>query len=250
MSMTKAAMAVGIFLSFVVSSPGQESGQVEAKLVRSAFAGGDALHVIQEVALDLKEYASGAEDRVAVRVCSREPMPVALSTAAASPFILREYLEHYGFLPERILFLRSEDCLANNTRIAVTEFWAIPKGADLPSSIESIRSSQALLEVVRTEDTIKSAAGYDAALRELIAKSRANPQASLVIIGSYDKQPGPALQKNLGKAKRLLEQHGVLPNRVYVRAAPSSGIRDGDESEPKYPNLFIVEISDRAARSL
>jgi hypothetical protein len=47
-------------------------------------------------------------------------MPVALFTAAASPFILREHLEQHGFLPERILFLRSEDCLANDARIAVT----------------------------------------------------------------------------------------------------------------------------------
>jgi hypothetical protein len=248
MSMTKAAIAVGIFLALAISSPGQDVRQAEAKLVRSPFAGGDALHVIQEAALDLKEYASGAEDRVAVRVCSREPMPVALSTAAASPFILREYLEHYGFLPERILFLRSEDCLANNSRIAVTEFWAIPKGADVPRSVESIRSSQARLEVVRTEDTIKSAADYNAALRELIAKSSAKPEASVVIVGAYYKQPSSALKKNLHKAKRLLEKHGVPPNRVYVRAAPSSGIREGDEPEPKYPNLFVVEISDSARR--
>jgi hypothetical protein len=68
------------------------------------------------------------------------------------------------------------------------------------------------------------------------------------IVGSYYEQPSPALQKNLGKAKRLLQQHGVPPSRFYVRAAPSIGMRDGDESEPKYPNLFVVEIYRETAR--
>jgi hypothetical protein len=57
MSMKKIAIVVGIFLSAILSQ-GQDSGQAESKLVRSPFTGGDALHVIQEAALDLKEYAS------------------------------------------------------------------------------------------------------------------------------------------------------------------------------------------------
>jgi hypothetical protein len=51
MSMKKAAIAVAICLSLAIFSLGQEITQAEAKLVRHPFAGGDALHVIQEVAL-------------------------------------------------------------------------------------------------------------------------------------------------------------------------------------------------------
>lgn len=240
-------VALVIGLSFTAPLLGQEGGRPEAKLVRSPFAGGDVQHVIQEAALDLKEYASGSEDMVAVRVCSREPMPVALSIATASPFIMLEYLEHYGFSQERILLLRSEDCLGDDPAIAVTEFWAIPKGAAPPPSTESIKSSQAQLEVVRTEDTIKSAKGYRAALQQLTAKLRAKPEAAGVIVGSYYEKPSSVLERNLRKAQRSLEQNGLSVDRFYVRAKPLLGERVDGETEPKYPNLFIVEVTKTSA---
>ncbi len=145
----------------------QETVKPKARLVRPAFTGGDFLHVIEEAAIDIKEYAGGPGGAAAVRVCTKEPLPVALTTATANPFIMIDYLEHYGFSREHILFLRAEDCSGKNPAIVMTEFWAIPKGATPPPSVESIRSSQARLEVVRTEDTIKSARDYRAALRQL-----------------------------------------------------------------------------------
>lgn len=241
--MRKAAVVLGLLLCFATLSQGQESKQPEAKLVRSPFAGGDVVHVIQEAALDLKEYASGSGDMVAIRLCSKEPMPVALSTAAASPFIMLEYLEHYGFSQERVLLLRSEDCLGDNSAIAVTEFWAVPKGATPPPSVESIKSSQARLEVVRTEDTIKNAKGYRAALQQLIAKLRAKPEAAGVVVGTYYENPSPALEQNLRKAQKVLEQNGLSANRFYVRVQPLLGERADDEPQPKYPSLFVVEVA-------
>lgn len=245
--MRKTAAVLALFLCFITLSAGQESKQPEAKLVRNPFAGGDVLHVIQEAALDLKEYASGTGDMIAIRVCSKEPMPVALSIASASPFIMLEYLEHYGFSRERILFLRSEDCIGDNLAIAVTEFWAIPKGAAPPPSVESINSSRVKLEVVRTEDTIKNARGYRVALQELSTKLRAKPKATGVVVGSYYGQLSPILDQNLQKAQRVLEQNGVSSDRFYVRATPLLGER-GDDPEPKYPSMFVVEVARDSAR--
>lgn len=223
----------------------QESVKPKAKLVRSPFVGGDFLHVIEESALDLKEYANGPADMVAIRVCSKEPLAVALSTATASPFIMLDYLEHYGFSRDRILFLRAEDCLVNNPAIAVTEFWAIPKGATPPSSAESIKSSQARLEVVRTEDTIKSGKTYRAALRQLIAKLLAKPEAAGVVVGSSNENPSPTLAKNLRVARKALKQSGLSGDRYFVRLTPPNGVASAHPSdpEPKYPDLFVVEIA-------
>src|SRR5205814_7155097 len=46
---------------------------------------------------------------VAIRVCSKEPMPFALATSEADPFRISELLrEGYAYPSERVLFLRSE----------------------------------------------------------------------------------------------------------------------------------------------
>ena len=132
-----------LLLSIVSLSIEQSSQKAKAKMMRTPFAGGDALHAIQEVALDFKEHATDPGDRVAVRVCSKKKMREALLQAAASPFVLQEHLEHYGFNARRILFLRSEDCLARNASIVVTEFWLIPNGAAPPPSVESITAEEA-----------------------------------------------------------------------------------------------------------
>lgn len=240
--MKKIAFAPAVFLCFAALSPGQGGMGPEAKLVRPPFIGGDVSHAIEEAALDLKGQASGTNDAVAIRLCSKGPMPVALATATASPFVLLEYLERYGFTRERVLFLRSEDCLSNDPSVTVTEFWALPRGASPPPSADGVKASRTLIEVVRTGDMIKSATDYDTALRELAAKLHAKSEATGVIVGAYYEQTSRALQKNLRHARRILRQNGVPAGRFYVRAAPDPGVHEHGELEPSYPNLFVVEI--------
>jgi len=121
----------------------------------------------------------------------------------------------------------------------VTEFWAIPKGADLPASVESITADQAQVQVVKVSDTIKSANGYLAALRALTQQVSSRPERVAVVIGSYYERPSAALERNLQKARRVLKQNNVQANRIYIHTAPVSSIRNGDEREPAYPTLFV-----------
>ena len=241
--MTKTILLFGLLVCIPTLSIGQENKQPRAKLVREAFIAGDSSHAIEEAALDLKEHASGKQDRVAVRVCTNERLPVALSIASASPFIMLEYLEHYGFSRERVLLMRSGDCLVKNSKIAVTEFWAIPDGASPPHSVESIRSSQASLQVVRTSDTVKTANEYRVALQEVIAKLRSNSNAKAVVVGYYLIKPSRALRRNLDEAKKVIGQYPRAADRLYVLAAPSSGMRESNEPETTYPNLFVIHIA-------
>lgn len=120
----------------------------------------------------------------AVRICSREPMPLALSTAAMNPFtIARALNQGYNFPHEHILFLRSEDCLGTHAAVAATELWAVPNGAALPTFVESIKSSQARLETVGTKTLLaKGTRNYRSAIKELTAKVRAAPEATGMIV--------------------------------------------------------------------
>jgi hypothetical protein len=246
--MLKTLIAVLLVLSFVALVHGQDRQAVKSRMVREPFAGGDVLHAIQEVALDFKAQASGAGDRVAVRVCSKEKLPLALLTAAGSPFVLREQLKAQGFESERILFLRSEDCLANDPSIVVTEFWVVPKGAEPPESAESIRADQVQVEFVKASQQIQSATDYRNALQELLAKVSTRPEAVAVVVGSYYKRPGPILVKNLQTAKRVLLFGQGQASRVYIRSAPAPGIYEGDEREPRFPDLFALTIEPDAAQ--
>ena len=237
--MVKTLIATTLVLSFVILVHGQGATKGEARMVRDAFVGGDSLHAIQEVALDLKAHATGAGDRVAVRVCSKEKLSVALLTATASPFVLREYLEHHGIEAQRVLFLRSEDCLARDTSTAVTEFWLVPKGAEPPASVESIRADRAHVQVVRAADEVKTRKDYVDGLQELLSNVRNRPEAVAVVVGAYYERPSAVLVSNLRRARTVLLSGQGQASRVYVHTVRTSGIREGDEREPNYPNLYV-----------
>ena len=243
--MFKTLIAIPLVLSFVAFVHGQNKPKVEATMVRGAFAGGDAGHAIQEVALDLKGRVADAGDRVAVRVCSKEKMPVALLTATASPFVLREHLEHYGIAAERLLLLRSEDCVARDASLVLTEFWIVPKGAEPPASVESIQSDRVQVELVRGGDTIKSARDYSAALHDLLEKVSVRPEAVAVVVGSYHKRPSAVLANNLQKARRTLLFGSGQASRVYIHSGPAGVV---GEREPGYPDLFVFNAEPDAAQ--
>lgn len=109
---------------------GQENSQPKARLIRSRFSGGDVSHYTQEVALIFGDHKDDPNVLAAIRICSKDPLPLALNTAGANPFLIESYLtDFYDYSRERIIFLRSEDCLGSESAPAITESWLVPKGA-------------------------------------------------------------------------------------------------------------------------
>lgn len=131
----------------------------------------------QELAIDLGGvYAKKPDDMVVVRFCSKEALPLALSTSAAAyGYVISILTDSYGYTAERILFLRSESCLGPALGVTATEFWAIPQGAALPDSVEIAKSNQVRLESLAMEGLIGNARSYKAALQRLPERLRANP---------------------------------------------------------------------------
>lgn len=238
-----------LLLSGVAPSQGRKPEAVQVHRFERAGSGFDA---ITEANYELTRIATRSDDVAVIRVCSREPMPVALSIAAMNPFtVARALNQGYNFALERVLFLRSEDCLGSEAAVAATELWVAPKGAALPAFVDLIKSTQAHLETVGTKSLLAAGArNYRFAVRELATKVRAKPEATGVVVGYYFKQPSPEMKRRVSEAQKMLEQSGLPRDRYSVRFMPWPGEQsiDPPEPEPKYPSIFIVEVARDVAQ--
>lgn len=238
-----------IIVLFILSDLplGQVGTQPEAMRMRRCERGCSGFDEITEANYVLTRRLDTSNDFAVVRICSKEPMPLALSVAAINPFtVARALNQGYNFALERILFLRSEDCLGSDSSVAATELWAVPKGAALPTFVESIKSSQAHIETIGTKTLLaEGARNYRLAVKELTTKVRAAPEATGVVVGYYFKQPSPGIKKRVNEAQKMLEQGGLSRDRYSVRLIPWPGERsiDPPEPEPKYPSIFVVKVA-------
>src|SRR2546429_2119485 len=115
-------LIIGLLLSSGVSLG--QGGKPEAVQVRRYERTGSGFDAITEANYELTRIAGKPDDIAVVRICSREPMPLALSIAAMNPFtVARALNQGYNFALKRILFLRSENCLSSDTAVAATELW-------------------------------------------------------------------------------------------------------------------------------
>jgi hypothetical protein len=81
---------------------------------------------------------------IAVRVCTKEPLAKAVVLSGSKPFMVANYMKLiYGYTPDRVLFLRSEECHRGKAAISSTEVWIIPRGAVPPDSNQSIEVQKA-----------------------------------------------------------------------------------------------------------
>lgn len=226
----------------------QEDFRPQAKLVHR-YERRCGYSCAQELAIDLGINAKKSDDVVAVRFCSKESLPLALSTSAAAyGYAISILTDSYGYTPERILFLRSEDCLGPEPAVTATEFWAISDGAAQPASVETVKSSQVRVDSLGMEGLIGNARSYKAALQKLPDRLRAHPEAVGIVLGYYYKQPSRVMKRRLREVQRMLKENKLSEDRYSVRLAPWTGEYGDDDPEPKYPSLFVVEVARGTAR--
>lgn len=105
-------------------SLGQVSTKPDSVRMRRYERGGSGFDEITEANYELTRRIDTSNDLAVVRICSRESMPLALSIATMNPFtVARALNQGYNFSLERILFLRSEDCLGSDPAVA---YWYGP----------------------------------------------------------------------------------------------------------------------------
>lgn len=245
------ALIVCFLFSAPVSLLGQEPSQPKAIASRRLVTRGEMYHPLQEIYLDLEASAGNPGDMIAMRICSREPLPLAMFLAVVSPIGRGESVAKDGlngrvfFTRDRIMILRSPDCPVTHPPYVPLEFWGVPRGAALPPSVESAKLCQVRVEGVDSDEPIRSLQAYRASLREILAKVRANPEAVAIVRGEYNVRPSASMKRALREAERFFERSGLPGNKYYVRMKPSA-YYDPDydrEPEPKYPSVVAVRIA-------
>jgi len=204
---------------------------------------------VGETALTLRLLNSPADIAV-LRVCSKQSMPFALATAAMAPRVYADWIiTRLGYSPERVLFLRSEDCLASNPEVTAAELWSVPKGADLPPHVESVKSCHFRINFLgarpRGANEYEGAVNYRAAVRQLITELRAKPNAAGVVWGYYLERPTSIMRRRIRESQRLMEQSNLTRDRYLVRLEGWSGYAafyPEPDPEPRYPSVYFAEV--------
>lgn len=227
----------------------QEAQRPVAVPSRRLVTRGELQHPLSEIHLDIEESAGKPEDMVAMRICSNEPLPVALFISVVNPagigqsFVEGVITGRLFFAPERVLILRSADCPVTHPPYVPVEFWGVPKGAALPSSVESLKLCQVKFEEVSTKETVRSLRAYRTALKALAVKLSADAELFGVIRGEYNLRPAASMKRALKESGALLEEAGVPRQRFFVRLKPSARYDpDSPEAEPKFPDIYAVRI--------
>lgn len=233
-----------LFLSLGALVSEQNIIPPKAELVHR-YERGCGISCNQELAIDLGGVTGTAsDDIVAVRFCSKEPMPKALALAASPPdYVVTILTGNYKYTPERILFLRSGDCLGQNPYVAATEYWVIHKGGAIPSSVESVKSCQVNFGSLGTRGA--TARDFKIALRELPKSLKANPERFGIVLGYYINHPSRILKQRLNQVRRFLGKSGLPQSKYNVSLKRWTGeyAIDPPEPEPKYPDISVIELS-------
>lgn len=183
---------------------------------------------------------------LAVRVCSERALPLALMTAFFSPFDAIALLEkNHAISSSQVYFLRqANNCKPNQANS--TEYWLVPKDAELPEFTEWRRADHLISRTViddgySFEGAISeklSPATYRAVL-ERTAKSLKDDRTGFVFI-RYTQKSGnrrSAAADRAAEAKNYFIHQGISSYRILVERRPSYTIKGGADSA--YPTLVV-----------
>jgi hypothetical protein len=243
----RTSLVLLVLMLLPAGTSSQETGLRKAQLVRR-YESGCGYSCNQELAIDLGGiYGNRPDDLMAVRFCSRLPLPRAYAIAASRPSYVNEILMgSYHYTPDRILFLRSDGCIGRDPSVVPTEYWIVPKGADLPPSVESFKLCQIKHNTLGDDEYLSGDPNYKVELPRMARELRANPKAVGFVVGYYIKRPSRGLRGRMLESEKLLARSGLPRSRYMVHMMRWTGEYsiDPPEPEPKYPTVFTVALRE------
>jgi hypothetical protein len=214
--------------------------------------GGDLLNMLYKVTQEVDSVFDRKEDTFAIRVCSNDPLPLALPAAAGAPFLTTIKLEKLAIQKSRIFYLRwNKNCAIPANGYALTEYWLVPKGAELPEHLEA-RSAASLegqqfthwggvekgdrTEIGETEQLTPQS--YATILQKISTQLKEQKNAIVMIPFRYYKRfASTELNKTLAETVRYLERNGISSSRIHTKRIDYGPSPTAPE---KYPDLFVV----------
>lgn len=182
--------------------------------------------------------------KVAIRVCSKEPLAFALPTASASPLEIADALINKFAYPENdVVYLRSKDCLSAQTpAIPITEIWTIPPSSPLPPHDEAALASQVKVRSLGKITARPGVRDYKLATLKLINELTTRPNSVGIVLGYFYVRPSPVLQRRLRETTRTLARSGLPSDRYRVSLKPWDDESSETDREPVYPSVLVVQV--------
>lgn len=211
-----------------------------AKLFKRYDRGASYHRLSEHIVTLTSEVAPADRAKIAIRLCSIQPFLIALATARTDPFRLAELLVGaYAYLPQFVIFVRSEDCLGKD--VSTLEIWTLAADSEFPPHVEARLSSRVRRTSLGNEPVNRGVRDYVAATHELIRNLKDNPNSRGVVVGFFFKRPSAALKRRLRVVKTLFKRSGLPPDRYLIHSTYWYDEWSESEGEPPYPRIFLVE---------
>lgn len=245
--MKKCFILICLFVSSIVSGNAQKAPKDDnlPKLVsvyQSTYYE-DIFERLDTTLLTIGNTINSEKETLAVRVCSNDPLPIALAFAAGKPFYITANVGKYNPNIPDVFFLRqNRNCKIVNNERFVTEYWIVPKNAEFPEFIEIRKAESIAISELSSYTELETAfviPGEKSGISNLKNKAlqfmKQNRTALILFQTPTLKSTNKTIAKEILQIKRFLTENGIGSNRIFVKQSS-----DIASKESKYPLTAVI----------
>lgn len=206
---------------------------------------GSSLFRVQEDLQKLFAVDSTFEDpRIAIRICSAQPLSQSFASATVSPLQLTDFLmTRAGYGRSSIALLRSSECPNQHTSaFNPTEIWSIRGDAKPLASEESYSYANVEFGSFGFDPTRCQGSPFDSDVKRFVSRMKTGKTYG-AIVGYFWKKPSKRLKSRVRAALRMVVARGVERSRITVAY---QAWHDGDSAcigvEPDRPMLLTMTV--------
>lgn len=190
-------------------------------------------------------YIKNSNDRIAIRVCSKAPIPIAFAFAVGEPFRAIEYWADTLANQKVFLLRQNKNCEIKPNLRYLTEYWVVPNTAKFPDFVE-IKSAENIKikdltfsfshfdgKIVSYNKRLKLTSFYYKKIELKIFNLLKENNKTLVLLETPNSQ---RILATALKTKTYLTRRGIKGNRIFVKKNNYFFANQDD----KYPNISII----------